>query len=189
MCLTDQRLPRWLPPPAEGSRWCYKWWCHTPAVAWEGLPERWPEKEDWRSFVQEADKVTSVFRDRMTISKLGLLHWRVPQKKKNCRRRFLFKMKFWLSSVCGFQITKKFMKIAGNRWLKKLHNDPRYYFGMLFTPQFRREELEHTGRKCGRHLKLTQTLWKIIGAIAYHESLRCADEWFMWIVSEFSRWN
>lgn len=31
---------------------------------------------------------------------------------------FLFKMKFWLSSVCSFQVTNKFMEIAGNRWFK-----------------------------------------------------------------------
>lgn len=102
---------------------------------------------------------------------------------------FLFKMKFWLSSVCSFQVTNKFMEIAGNRWFKNCIMILGTIFCMLFKPQFRREELQHTERKCVRHLKLTSTLCTIIRAIIYHESLTSADEWLMRIVSESSSWN
>lgn len=68
------------------------------------------------------------------------------------------------------------MKNSWEQMIKKLHNDLRYYFCMLFTPRFRREELQHTERKCVRHLKLTPTLCEIIQAIIYHELLTSVDE-------------
>ena len=135
---------------------------------------------------QESNKVTLIFR----------WEWQFPNEicclgsptGNICRRIFLFKVKFWLSTVYSFQVTK-FMKIAGNRWIRKLHNDLRYYFCMLFKPRFRRKELEHTGRKCVRHLKQTQALCKFLWATIDHESLRSADKWLMWIISESSKWN
>lgn len=140
-------------------------------------------EENRQSFVQEADEGSVICRWNDSFP----MRYPAPKNPTEniCRRRVPFEMKFWLSAVGGFQITKTLTEIAGNRWLKSCMMI-RY---AVYTPIQKGRIRTHWGKNRGRHSKFTQTLCKIIWAIIYLESLRRADEWFMGIVSASSRWN
>lgn len=129
-------------------------------------------EENRQSFVQEAEEGSVICRWNNSFP------MRYPARKnptENICRRIPFEMKFWLSAVGGFQITKTLTEIAGNRWLKSCMMI-RY---AVYTP-IQKGRIRHTGEKTGggiqNSLRLSARLFERLYILSHSEVLM-SDLW------------